>query len=62
MILFYFIWAFQVIEKSLLCYCDAIVVNLIFETKKVNIGVIGPVFFFDTCSSLHEFQYIYSWR
>ena len=58
---FYFIWAFQVIEKSLLYYCDAIVVEFIFVClmpKKVNIGRC----FFDTCVSFHEFQYIYSWR
>ena len=34
MILFYFIWAFQVIEKSLLYYCDAIVVEFTFDAKK----------------------------
>ena len=58
MILFYFIRAFQVIEKSLLYYCDAIVVEFIFDAKKVNIGR-G---FFGTFVSFHEFQYIYSRR
>ena len=38
MILFHFIWAFQVIEKSLLYYCDANVVEFIFDAKNVNIG------------------------
>ena len=35
------------IEKSLLYYCDAIVVEFIFDAKKVNIGLC--FFFWHMC-------------
>ena len=49
MILFNFIWAFQAIEKSLLYYYDAIVVEFIFVFLMSKKSILDSVFFLHVC-------------